>query len=181
MQRNELVQITRKDTIAEKDFKEFLDAAYVAVWESLYPPQILTDNLSNTVSNNIVTPADEPIPECNTCGACCAAFVCVDVEPDNPISSNDHWIVTKQLESGEFTSERFVKRRETDLSCTALDGIVGERVSCRIYENRPLVCRKFEAGSDRCHAVRRAYGIETFLSLDEMSAALGTLDRSQAK
>jgi hypothetical protein len=41
-----------------------------------------------------------------------------------------------------------------------LKGEAGKRVECGIYENRPDDCRKFEAGSDKCHALRRAYDIE---------------------
>ena len=43
------------------------------------------------------------------------------------------------------------------------------------------MCRDFDAGSDKCHALRRAYGIEPFLSLDEMSDALEKLDRQPKK
>lgn len=39
------------------------------------------------------------------------------------------------------------------------------------------MCHHFEAGSDRCHAIRRAFGIEPFLTLDEMSEALEKLDQ----
>jgi Fe-S-cluster containining protein len=29
-----------------------------------------------------------------------------------------------------------------------------------VYENRPLVCREFQAGSEDCHMVRRALRLE---------------------
>jgi hypothetical protein len=38
------------------------------------------------------------------------------------------------------------------------------------------MCHHFDAGSDRCHAIRRAFGIEPFLTLDEMSSAMERLD-----
>ena len=40
--------------------------------------------------------------------------------------------------------------------CKALEGKVGERVICSIYENRPDVCRKFEPGPSVCDYARRA-------------------------
>jgi len=43
------------------------------------------------------------------------------------------------------------------------------------------MCRDFDAGSDKCHALRRAYGIEPFLSLEEMSDALQKLDEKPVK
>src|SRR5205085_9638922 len=42
-----------------------------------------------------------------------------------------------------------------------------ERTRCEMYELRPRSCRAFEAGSDRCRAVRRAYGLEPPLALSE--------------
>src|SRR4030095_9187714 len=44
--------------------------------------------------------------------------------------------------------------------CINLGGTVGQEVACRIYPDRPHVCRDFEPGSDRCHACRRMAGIE---------------------
>ncbi len=176
MEKSELVQITRRDKIAEDEFLPFVNAMYEQVWGNLLPPQILTFNLSNTVADNIITSADSPIPDCMTCGACCASFVCVDVKPDNPISSKDCWDITKQGENIEFTVDRYIKRKEEDFSCVALEGKIGKEVSCRVYENRPRMCRQFEAGSDRCHAVRRAYNLEPFLSLMEMFEARQKLD-----
>lgn len=176
MKDRKLIQIARQSRIRETDFVPFVNSMFEKVWGGLFPPQILTDELSNTVSGNIITPADDPIPECMTCGACCASFVCVDLEPDNPISSEDCWDISKPGECGEFVVDRFIKRKDVDFSCTALNGKIGEDVSCRVYENRPRMCRQFEAGSDRCRAVRRAYGIEPFLTLQEMSAARGKID-----
>lgn len=171
MEKSELVQITRQSKIAEDEFQPFLNGMYEQVWENLLPPQILTHNLSNTVTGNIITPDNKPIPDCLTCGACCASFVCVTLESDNAVASKDYWEITKQSENGEFTVDRCIKRREEDFSCTALEGKIGGNVSCRIYENRPKMCRTFEAGSDRCRAVRRAYNIEPFLEVMEMYEA----------
>jgi Fe-S-cluster containining protein len=181
MEKSELVQITRHNRIAEDEFLPFVNAMYEQVWGNLLPPQILTHDLSNTVAGNIITSADEPIPDCMTCGACCASFVCVDVKPDNPISSKDCWDITKQGETSEFTVDRFIKRKEEDFSCVALEGEIGKEVNCRVYENRPRMCRQFEAGSDRCRAVRRAYNIEPFLSLMEMFEARQKLDAQKSE
>ena len=182
MEKSKLVQITRQDKIAEEDFGQFVNAMYEQVWGKLFPPQILTHDLSNTVENNVITPEDEPIPDCMTCGACCASFVWVAVASDNTISSEDCWDITrKDKNDDEYTVDRYVKRKETDFSCTALEGTVGENVSCGVYEERPRMCRKFEAGSDRCHAVRRAYGIEPFLNLMEMFEARQKLEKAEAE
>ena len=52
---------------------------------------------------------------------------------------------------------------------------------CEIYEQRPLMCRKFDAGSDKCHALRRIYGYEPFLSAQEMFEAQQRLDEKEAQ
>lgn len=179
MNKSRLVQITRQNKIAEDEFNTFVNRMYEEVWGKLLPPQILTHDLSNKVENNVITPKDTPIPDCMTCGGCCASFVCVDVAPDNPISDKDCWEITNEGKNGEYTIDRYIKRKEEDFSCTALDGTIGEEVSCRVYENRPRMCRSFEAGSDRCHAVRRAYGIEPFLGLMEMFEAKQKLEKSE--
>lgn len=179
MDKNKLVQITRQSKIAEDEFNAFVNRMYEEVWEKLYPPQILTHNLSNTVENNVITPKDKAIPDCMTCGACCASFVCVDVAPENPISKEDCWEITDKGKSDEYIVDKYIKRKEEDFSCTALEGTIGENVSCRVYEDRPRMCRQFEAGSDRCHAVRRAYGLEPFLELMEMFEAKQKLEKAE--
>ena len=44
--------------------------------------------------------------------------------------------------------------------CSALEGEVGSRVSCSVYETRPLVCREFQLGTEDYLMVRRRYDIE---------------------
>ncbi|CAB4136122.1 Putative zinc- or iron-chelating domain containing protein [uncultured Caudovirales phage] len=41
--------------------------------------------------------------------------------------------------------------------CAALSGVVGESVSCTIYENRPQACRQFKAGSLLCLEARQSF------------------------
>lgn len=38
--------------------------------------------------------------------------------------------------------------------CVALEGKVGEQVSCRIYALRSSTCREFQAGSEECNRAR---------------------------
>lgn len=52
-----------------------------------------------------------------------------------------------------------------NLRCVALEGHIGESVSCRIYANRPSPCRNFKASFEdglprtRCDDARRARGL----------------------
>lgn len=50
--------------------------------------------------------------------------------------------------------------------CIALDGLIGWKVKCRIYERRSSVCRGFEPSwqnndpNPDCDKARRAWGLE---------------------
>ena len=171
----DLVQISREPRIRDVDFFPMVNEMYERIWQRLMPPQLLTENLSGKVANNIVTPADAPVPDCMTCGACCAVMPCVGVPPTVKLDPELYWDITKETDTGEIVVDRYVRRDGETFACSALE--IGEtNVSCTIYESRPQMCRDFEAGSDRCHALRRAVGLEPFLSLDEMSEAMERLE-----
>ncbi|MBK9163325.1 MAG: YkgJ family cysteine cluster protein [Acidobacteria bacterium] len=176
MEKAELVQITRKRSIPEDEFYPAINRMYELVWEQLLPPQIETDLLSSRVAKSIVTPPDAEIPDCVECGVCCASLLCVGVRPGEEPDRALTWSVRKSDDDGEWEVDLYVRRDEETLACAQLEGTLGEHATCRIYETRPKMCREFEAGSDRCHALRRAYGIEPFLSLDEMMSARMKLD-----
>ncbi|MDH3530346.1 MAG: YkgJ family cysteine cluster protein [Acidobacteriota bacterium] len=162
----------RRAKISADKFADVQNSLYETIWGKLFPPQILTEGLSNTVEESVITDPDAQAPDCMACGACCAAFVVVDAE-DSKIPAEKLWIVDfeKKGETG-----RCIRRREEDFACAGLEGRVGGPVSCGVYDDRPGMCRKFEAGSDRCHAVRRAFGIEPFLTLEEMLEAKRRLE-----
>jgi Fe-S-cluster containining protein len=171
----DFVQISRQPKIRDVDFFPIANQMYERIWQRLMPPQLLTENLSGKVANNVVTPADAPVPDCMTCGACCATMVCVGVRPGENVAPEHCWDIVKEMDDGEIVVDRYLRRDGETLICSALD--VGEAaVACTIYETRPQMCRDFEAGSDRCHALRRATGVEPFLSLEEMSLAMEKLD-----
>jgi Fe-S-cluster containining protein len=54
-------------------------------------------------------------------------------------------------------------------ACAFLRGTPGERVSCRIYETRPAICRAFEPGSRACLSSRvwleHAPGLEQLMAM----------------
>ena len=181
MEKSRLVQITRQSRIAEDDFVAMINAMYERVWGNLYPPQILTDGLPVKVENNIITPKDTPIPDCLDCGACCGCLLCVGVRPVENVAAKDYWDITAQGKTGEIVVNRYLRRDSETFACAALDGEIGVEVGCRIYEDRPKMCRTFEAGSDRCHTIRRAYGIEPYLTTQEMLEAVNRLDAQPEK
>jgi len=44
--------------------------------------------------------------------------------------------------------------------CAALASEIGIRAQCSAYENRPLVCREFQSGSEGCIMVGRSFKLE---------------------
>ncbi|WP_374347085.1 YkgJ family cysteine cluster protein [Chitinimonas sp.] len=100
---------------------------------------------------------------CLRCGACCAAF---RVSFDRSELDSEGGKVPDGLADTETAS--LCRMRGTDYAqprCVALQGKVGERVSCAIYAERPGPCREFaplaELGifSPACNRARRRHGL----------------------
>lgn len=109
------------------------------------------------------------LPDCQTCGACCC-------NPDE--NRAEGYLDYIEVRRGERLSrkrallhrftvvnqrgERHMKLIETapgEERCAALQGALGERVRCLIYDDRLAGCRKVEAGSRRCLQYRRERGL----------------------
>jgi len=161
---SQLVQITRSDKLAENEFHALFPTLNKLKSQNLRESQVPIENLPIKRAGNIITPSATPIPDCLTCGACCSYLLCVAVKPTDPTDNSYFWKITNENKLGEIVVDQFMRRDSETIDCVALDGEVGGTISCRIYEERPQVCREFEAGSDKCHALRRAYGIEPPLS-----------------
>jgi hypothetical protein len=179
MGERQLVQIERRKSYTEDEFWEMLAALDARKWTNLFPPQLPIEDLPTKRAKNFVTPADAPIPDCLTCGACCAFLFAVGVKLTDETPPENIWNVTD--ESGEFIIDAYLTRDAKTLFCTALKKTAGEKMVCGIYERRPQVCRNFEAGSDKCHAIRRIYGFEPFLTLQEMLDARQILKAKESE
>ena len=91
----DFVQISRQPKIRDVDFFPMANEMYERIWNRLMPPQLLTENLSGRVANNVVTPPDAAVPDCMTCGACCATMVCVGVRPNENVDPEHYWDIIK--------------------------------------------------------------------------------------
>ena len=102
--------------------------------------------------------------DCTRCGACCVsdydapdyAFLREEdlarLDPDEV----ETYVFTEQTFGSPQCSMQTVYDSRGNCRCKALGGTVGEEVSCTIYDRRPNVCRKFQAGSSACDYARRA-------------------------
>ena len=108
----------------------------------------------------------EPTPpeyDCQTCGACCATF---DVwlmggDRDRFERSQKLVVLTRTYgPSGAGGDWRFMSRDDKTGCCVALEGGL-RSCRCTIYDERPWLCREFEAGSEDCLEARRKHGIDS--------------------
>jgi Fe-S-cluster containining protein len=104
--------------------------------------------------------------DCQTCGACCCntdenraeEYVdYVEVKPRMPLSR--HPSLLRRLTVVNDKGERHMKLRGAEQRCVALEGTLGKRVSCTIYDLRPAACRTVKPGSKECLRDRRERGI----------------------
>ncbi len=56
----------------------------------------------------------------------------------------------------KFLALRTKHDRRGNCRCKALRGTIGTKVSCSIYERRPIACRRFAVGNAVCLAAREA-------------------------
>ena len=164
----QFVQIERRNKLSREEFSEVISNLERLIWKNLKTEALPFRKLSGRRDKSFLMTAFAPLPDCQTCGACCTALPCVDVKEIDSTPAENYWEIVIGGQD-EIVVNRQLKRDLKTGNCLALEGSVGEFVKCGIYESRPDDCRKFEAGSDRCRALRRAYGIEP--SLTELETA----------
>lgn len=83
-------------------------------------------------------------PPCTECGACCAHHDPKWVEVTAADASR---IPVELLQAGDI--QPFALKMGSG-RCAALAGIVGRETACRIYEQRPAICRNVQRGDALC-------------------------------
>ena len=166
-----LTQIMGRTQVRDDDFYRHIQQLDAQKWGKLLPPQIPLAKLSKRVVDNFVTPPETPAPDCLTCGLCCAFHLVITRNQSVVTEPEMRWdLVTANAQGRELIVDSVIRRR-ADSSCVFLAGRLQESVSCSNYEQRPRVCREFEAGSDKCHALRRLYGLAQPLTPEQIDAA----------
>lgn len=86
--------------------------------------------------------------DCRTCGACCKGLlVTLEIVGDEVVPP---WMTRDDRFFGPVMRERNGR-------CIALSGEIGKQVRCRIYENRPQVCKDFAPGCSYCEDARKRH------------------------
>lgn len=105
-------------------------------------------------------------PDCLTCGACCASpflgegYIQLDAAEQTRLQRRGLPV----LELVSDPEDRIVMlgtkiNAQGERVCVALSGKLGKKVACTVYDERPILCRQFEAGSPECLQARRAVGM----------------------
>ena len=172
-----LVQIARRKKFSEDEFWQMMSALYGQQLAKFEAPQLPLEDLPNRRERNFVTPPDAPVPDCLTCGACCRFLFVIGLNSIDETPTENVWEITQKTKNQEIVIDRFLRRDAKTLCCAALDTEteIGKAV-CTIYQQRPRACHNFEAGSDKCHGLRRLYGVEPPLAITEMFDAVEILE-----
>lgn len=93
--------------------------------------------------------------DCQTCGACCAAFRVSFYWAEAPANGIPDTLVEPL---GALHACMSGTNRPSP-HCIALAGQVGKSVSCRIYAARPSPCHEVTPGDGRCLAARARHGL----------------------
>jgi Fe-S-cluster containining protein len=105
--------------------------------------------------------------DCQACGACCCnsnenrAEKYIDyVEVPKRARLSNEPVLLRKLTVLNAQGERHMKLVGREQRCVALEGELGDFVSCSIYLLRPPGCRAVEPGSPECRRDRRERGID---------------------
>lgn len=101
--------------------------------------------------------------DCTKCGACCVSdFDSVDYVGITMEEAEEFWerdLGRLLYEERKFGTPMLSMRTKPDpvgnCRCIALDGDVGKRVTCSVYDIRPSACRNFEPGTAVCDYARK--------------------------
>jgi Fe-S-cluster containining protein len=133
-------------------------------------PQLPLDRLSKFRADRVSVDKDAPVPECTTCGVCCFLPLIVPVTRAESERLTNYCDILLDDSDEDIVVDRMLPRAG-DGRCVNLEGKLGVNIGCRIYEERPHVCRDFDAGSDRCHEYRRMFDIENQLTETQVETA----------
>lgn len=84
------------------------------------------------------------VPDCTSCGLCCAAGWVVDAYP--------YGVPSNMMEMGPDPTApaEYIMRQTPEGHCVAFKGEPGHSCRCTVYEDRPKVCREFKPGCVLC-------------------------------
>ncbi|MCM8513791.1 YkgJ family cysteine cluster protein [Acinetobacter bereziniae] len=100
---------------------------------------------------------------CLNCGACCAFFRVSFYWAEGEAMPSDYVEpLTAVYSCMQGTNQKQPR-------CIALDGVVGQQVSCTMYEQRSSSCKEVQAGDGQCAKARQAHNLIPLIDIDVMT------------
>jgi Fe-S-cluster containining protein len=90
--------------------------------------------------------------DCVSCGACCSYKWSWPIFKRDRLDAEK---IPKEMQRGDYPLMKTENNR-----CVALQGVVGNCVSCSIYLDRPDACRHFRPNSELCLEARKKLNIK---------------------
>lgn len=110
------------------------------------------------------------VPSCTQCGACCS-------HPKDSewveVFNNDYDQLSADLTRpskrnwSPLTTPPYVMKQNKAGTCIALEGTLGKKVNCNIYNRRPRACRALRRGSKECHYMLGVHCLGRLWPVDE--------------
>jgi uncharacterized protein len=134
--------------------------------DSPSPSADLASETSRRVALEEYPPVLHP---CVTCGACCgvfrASFYWAEAE-ERGLDSDSYEQVSPFMAAFKNTMSPTSDGQGVKVRCCNLEGRIGDKVSCSIYEKRPSCCRDFDASyqdgvtrEERCDRARAEFAL----------------------
>ena len=101
------IRITR---LPKGEFLDLIRGYNRSKKSEIFEPQLPLDRASKRVSENVVTPADEPIPECTTCGVCCDAPLVVPIARTETERFAEYWEIYPDESAPDAVIDRVLPR-----------------------------------------------------------------------
>lgn len=100
--------------------------------------------------------------DCQRCGACCTTERGIDAHVD--ATPQESVLIPEEMLHKKAAHGLIPLRTKTNKQgvqvCIALDGVVGGRVRCSIYVNRPAMCKELVVpGDEICLLAREEAGV----------------------
>lgn len=109
---------------------------------------------------------------CLTCGACCASYR-VSFYWGEATGAPEGYVPSELTESFHPHLLCMQGTNQKNPRCVALEGEVGQQVSCSIYANRPSPCREFDmsvnGSNPYCDKARAKYGLSQLIPVQEVA------------
>jgi uncharacterized protein len=110
--------------------------------------------------------------DCDACGACCKTF---PIFADATDAVREPRIVAEALPVPAHVATADYAHRLFPLPFHAACCFLDAEDRCTVYETRPDVCRRFEAGGEQCQEARRRVGLGALQPVSANEPADGCL------